>query len=144
MTASNIIWLILAVVFIIIEINTTGLVSIWFALGALITMAVSYFTTSPAILISVFVISSALFLLLVMPFARKLLKNNKYATNSDRIIGKDAVVTEDIDVLNGKGQIKVSGSIWSAKTEDGRSISRDTAVTVLDIEGVKAIVKEKE
>lgn len=144
MTTANILWLILTVVFLVIELHTVSVVSIWFALGALITLAVSYFTSSPWILISVFIVSSAIFLVLLMPFAKKLLKKQKHATNSDRIIGKDAVVTEDIDAISGTGQIKVMGNIWSAKTENGESIAKDTAVTVLNIEGVKAVVKERE
>ena len=74
MPTANILWLILTVVFLVIELHTVSVVSIWFALGALITLAVSYFTSSPWILISVFIVSSAIFLVLLMPFAKKLLK----------------------------------------------------------------------
>ena len=136
-------WLILAVIFLAVELSTSTLVSVWFVIGALFSMVAAYFNASLFVQIVTFVLVSATFLILVMPFSRKLLKNKKQATNSDRIIGQAAVVTEDIDTLNGKGQIKVMGSVWSAKTENGEPLPKGSAVTVLNIEGVKAVVKER-
>ena len=76
-----------------------------------------------------------------MPAARRLLNKSKSATNSDRIIGKEAVVTEEIDNIKGKGQIKVLGSIWSAISEDQSVIPEGSMVEVCEIRGVRAVVK---
>ncbi|MBR3738003.1 MAG: NfeD family protein, partial [Eubacterium sp.] len=62
-------------------------------------------------------------------------------TNADRCIGEDAVVCEEINNLEAKGQVKVDGKIWSARSSDGSIIPTDTIVTVEKIDGVKLIVK---
>ena len=65
------------------------------------------------------------------------------AANADRIIGKTAVVIETIDNLAGKGQVKVAGQIWTARSERDVVIPQDAEVTVLRIEGVKVFVETK-
>ncbi len=50
-------------------------------------------------------------------------------------------VTIAIDPIEGKGQIKIGGEIWSAASSDNTSIPEDTKIIVEKIDGVKAIVK---
>jgi len=52
------------------------------------------------------------------------------------------IVIEKIDTIQGTGQIKVSGQIWSAKSFDKGVIERDDRVEILDIQGVKLVVKK--
>ena len=57
------------------------------------------------------------------------------------MIGKTAVVTEEIDNLAGKGQVKVLGNVWSARSvNDDMKIPVGQHVVVQKIEGVKLIV----
>ena len=73
---------------------------------------------------------------------KKMTKAQKQPTNADMYIGKEAVVTEDINNLDAKGLVKVGGSIWSARTEvDNYTIPAGAHVTVIKIEGVKLIVR---
>ena len=46
-----------------------------------------------------------------------------------------------IDPIEGTGQVKISGEVWSAKSFDNLAISQNTEVIVEKIDGVKAIVK---
>lgn len=135
-------WLILSGIFFVIEIATVGFLVFWFAIGALFAMVVSLFTSNIAIQTTVFVVSSTILLF----FTRKLFnkvtkKENEIQTNAYSIIGKRGIVTKDIDPIEGKGQIKVGTEVWSAKSVDDRKIEAGIEVEILEIDGVKAVVR---
>ena len=69
------------------------------------------------------------------------MKSNKVATNLDRVIGMDAVVTEDI-LKHEVGEVKVDGKKWSAISKE--EFKKGDIVSVKKIEGVKLIVTKKE
>ena len=48
---------------------------------------------------------------------------------------------EDIDNLAATGQVRVCGSVWSARSTDGAPIAAGTTVVVDRIEGVKLMVR---
>ena len=133
-------WLIAMVLFGVLEAVTGGLTSIWFALGALGALAAAAASAPVIVQIVVFLGVSFLTLLLVRPLAQRFVNDRKVATNADRVIGREAVVTEDIDNIQGKGRVSISGADWTARTEDDRPIPAGSKVQVLRIEGVKVIV----
>ncbi len=135
------IWLITSGIFFICEIITVGFLVFWLGVGALIAMLVSFFTSNIIIQMSVFVISSGLLILLTRPLVNKISKKDVVPTNVYSLIGKKAVVTEDIDWVTGKGQIKFEGEIWSAKSKEQVNIPVGSEVEIVSIEGVKAFVK---
>ena len=67
-------------------------------------------------------------------------KENTEKTNAFSIIGKTAIVIKDIDSINGVGQIKVDGEVWSAEGINGSNIEKGTKVEIKEIDGVRAIV----
>ena len=136
------IWLILTGEFLILEILTTGFFVFWFGIGAILAMIVSFFTSNLIIQSSVFIISSCILILSTKPLVDKLLGNKQIIhTNAYTIVGKTAVVIQEIDSLKGIGQIKFQGEIWSAKSIDEQTIPKDSIVEIISIEGVKACVK---
>lgn len=137
------IWLILAVIFAIIEAATLGLTTIWFAAGALLAMIVAALDFSVTIQILIFLISSAVLIYFTRPFAIKLLKVGNVKTNSASLIGEIGIVKEPIHPFE-TGLVKVSGQIWTAKSKDKESIDKNKKVRILSIEGVKLIVEELE
>lgn len=105
-------------------------------------MVASFITSNIAIQTAVFVISSSILIPLTKPLVNKYIDDGKsIQTNAYSLIGQIGVVTFDIDVLNGSGQVKVNGEIWSAKAEE--NILKGTEVEILRIDGVKLIVKPK-
>lgn len=137
-----VVWLVLLIVFGIAEGVTVGLSSIWFALGALAALLVSLVCTNLWVQAFVFVGISLLTLCLIRPIAIRYLQPKGHTpTNADRILGEVGIVTEPIDNLSGKGQIKVAGQIWSARSADDAPISAGVHVTVLRIEGVRVFVQ---
>lgn len=135
------VWLILAGVFVIAEIATVGFLIFWLSLGSLCAMVTSFFTDNLVIQTAVFVITSALFILCTRHLAKKLGKtDNNLTTNAFSIIGKKAIVVKEINPTLGVGQIKVDGQVWSAKSNGEEIISEGTEVSILSIDGVKAVV----
>ena len=135
------IWLIALVVLVVGEAVTVALTFIWFAVGALGGLIAAVLGGSVWVQIVVFLVLSGLSLALIRPFAARLLKISRVPTNADRVIGKTAVVTEDIDNVEGKGQVNVSGQIWSARSEHNVVLPVGAEVRVLRIEGVKLFVE---
>lgn len=135
------IWLIIAGVCLIAEIMTTGFLVFWLSIGALISMIISLFTDNLLIQTAVFVISSAILIFATKPFVKKFVKTKNIKTNVFSIIGQNGIVIKDIDSINSKGQVKVDGETWSAIGKDDIDIPKGTEIEVVEIKGVKAIVK---
>lgn len=137
-------WLILAGFLLILEFFTEGFLVCWFGVGALAAMSVSFFAAENYLLqIITFFIVSSILVLCTRKFAKKVEPHTTNTSNVYSILGKEAVVTTAIDNVAGKGQIKIDGDIWSAKSESGENIPQDSKVEILKIEGVKAVVKIK-
>ena len=133
-----IIWLIVAAFFFILEIATEGFLVFWFGIGAVASIGTSFLTENISIQIAVVSI------LLVLS-TRKLtdkMKPKEVPTNVYTILGKKAVVSQAIDNLKGSGQIKIDGDIWSAKSESDEPIEEGASVEILNIDGVRAVVKK--
>lgn len=134
-------WLIIAGLFFIGEMITVGFLVFWFGVGALIAMIVSFFTSNIIIQTTVFVISSTILLLATKPFVKKFVDVKPTNTNAFSIIGKKAIVTKEIN-LHSVGQIKINGEVWSAESENDEIIPEGVEVEIIQIKGVKAIVKK--
>lgn len=143
MNVQTIFWLILAIILGLFEASTANLITLWPALAALLTAGFALFDLNNFWLAVIFVVLSAIFLVCTRPLVKKYISHKTVPTNADRIIGMSGIVTCSIDPINNSGQVKISGQIWSAKSADGTFIEKDTVVVVTALEGVKAIVKEK-
>jgi len=137
-------WLALLILFSIGEAITVGLTSVWFAVGALGALLCALVGGNIWLQIGVFLALSGLALALVRPLAKKFLTPGYSATNADRVIGQEAVVTQSIDNLKGQGQVNIAGQTWTARSQDDAVIPEGTLVRVLRIEGVKVFVIPKE
>ncbi len=137
------IWLIIAGVCFILEIATVGFLVFWFGVAALITCLISLFVPSIIAQTVIFIVLSIILILLSRPFAKKIGRKDNVVTNSNAIIGKEAIVIKEIDGKTGKvGQVKVLGDTWSAICEDSNIvIPVDSTVKVSKIDGVKLIVE---
>ncbi len=136
------IWIAVAVVMAIFEISTVQLVSIWFVIGALCAAVTAIFNDSVAVQAIVFVAVSLLALVITRPLVKKFKTNTqKVSTNADRLIGETGTLQSDLPDADAIGQVRVSGSVWSAKC-DNPPLQKGDRVRVLAIEGVKLIVEK--
>lgn len=138
------IWLIVMAVMIVVEISAPGLVSIWFAAGALAAYVAALLGGGTAVQVMVFVLVSVVLLLLTRPLAKKYINERAAKTNKDTIPGRTAIVTEEVNNLAATGRVTIDGLPWTARaaTEE-EIIPVGEEVVVEKIEGVKCIVKRK-
>ena len=134
-----IIWFAVIIVAAVIEINTMDLASIWFSAGALVAFIFALVGLNPFVQIAVFLIVSLVLLVSIRPIVKNYLKTNVISTNTDRLVGKVAVCTKDINVGE-RGEVKIDGKYWLAISSGDEDILIDDKVEVLAIEGVKLIV----
>jgi len=90
---------------------------------------------------AVFILVSALLLALLRPLLKKYLRVKPSRTNADRLLGQEALVTEDIDNLRETGAIRINGVLWTAKSVDDTQIPSGSRVVIARIEGAKVYVK---
>lgn len=135
-------WLIIAVVLGVIEASSLNLITLWFAIGAVAAMISALFGIPFIYQVVIFIMVSALLLYFTKPLIKKFLYVRKEKTNADRIIGDKGIVVERIDPVNGTGQVKIGGQIWTARSTDDEVIELGELVDVQDISGVKVFVKK--
>jgi membrane protein implicated in regulation of membrane protease activity len=87
-----------------------------------------------------FFVVSFVTLYFTRPLVKKYVNSKSQPTNADMVIGKEALVTEAIDNVEGAGAVAVGGKVWTARSDDGQPVELGKVVTVLRIEGVKLIV----
>lgn len=135
-------WIIAMVVFLVIEAVTVGIVSVWFAIGALFAMVTAMLGANQWVQITVFLVVSAIALYFTRPLVKKFVNNKVEPTNADMLIGKECRVVETIDNLSGTGAVYVDGKTWTARTVDEEIIPKGQLVKAERIEGVKLIVSK--
>lgn len=140
-------WLALAIGLLVVEIVTTQLVTIWFAISAgviaIITALAEGFPLYWQAI--VFVLLSVALLLATRPLVKKILRKrtDSQKTNLELLIDGEGIVVEEIENISGKGAIKIRGAVWSAKSENYNVIKEGEIVVFKKIEGNKAVVAPK-
>lgn len=140
-----IIWLVVLIAAIIIELPSMGLTSIWFAGGALVAILAAILNAPIWLQIILFLAVSLLLLFFTRPIAVKYFNKGRVRTNVESLVGRQAIVTSEIDNLQGIGQVTVGGQEWSARSLDDRQrIAVGNVVIVASISGVKLVVRPDE
>ena len=138
-----VVWLVIAIIMLVIEVVTTGLATIWFAVGALVAMVMDLcgapLVAQIAVMAGVSIICFVLCMIWIKPKLESLRKKNIQRTNADRLIGKDGIVIVPLNRTEGKGQVKIDGQVWSAKADT--DIAEGIKVTVKAIEGDNLVVE---
>lgn len=137
-------WLAATVILFIAEAITVNLVTIWFAAGALVAFIAAICGAQLWLQIVLCIAVTVITLIFTRPIAKKHINGKHEATNADAVIGKTAIVTEDIDNIAARGTVSCMGKVWTARSENGENISQGDEVTVKSIQGVKLIVTPKE
>ena len=140
-----IIWLVILVILVIIELATMGLTTIWFAGGALVATIVAAVGGNIWIQLTCFVVVSLLLLVVTRPIAMRYFNRDREKTNAEGLVGKQAIVTLEINNLLGTGQVMISGMEWSARsTQDDVKLEIGSVVIVRGISGVKLMVEPQQ
>ncbi|MCR5100432.1 MAG: NfeD family protein [Butyrivibrio sp.] len=138
----TLLWLIVCVALAIIELITFGLVTIWFAFGALVACLASLAGIPLMAQLILFIIVSIVVMILVRPLATKYVNSRVVKTNIDAAIGKQVAVTQKIDNSAGSGKVTMEGSNWNAVSQnDSETFEIGDWVEVVKVEGTKLFVK---
>ena len=121
-----IVWLVLMVIFLIVEAMTVATVSLWFAAGALVALLVSLLDLQLWVQVTSFVAVSAVLLACLRPLVQMHFTPKLSRTNVDALIGTKGYVTADIDNISAAGQVKLGSMEWSARSTHGLPIPAGT------------------
>ena len=138
------IWLILGIIFVIIEIFDPAFFFLALGIGAILTAVMSLlpFVEDSIIwqLLS-FAVFSFISFLMMRKLGKKVLSHPGSETNVYALKGKLGFITKDIP-QDGKGLVKVGGEEWTAVSEDGQPLAQGLKIEVLEIDGNKLIVRK--
>ena len=139
------IWLLVAAVFVVIEIFTAGFAVACFSVGCACGSVIAACDGTLTWQIVAFAIGTFLAFVLIRPVVMKYLdkktNDNHIKTNMDNIIGKTAVVTERIEE-NGYGRVKIDGDDWKAQTTDGTAAEVGDRMQIVSYESIVLTVKK--
>ena len=112
-------WLILTIIFTVIEFIIPALVTVWFAFAAVITIFVSLAFDNLKVEITFFAAISVLTIVFLRPFAKRILSKNKDNFDAEAI-DTSIVIKKIIDVSKEEKIYDVSykGSIWTALSNE--------------------------
>ncbi|MCL2857068.1 MAG: NfeD family protein [Oscillospiraceae bacterium] len=134
-------WVLLAAALVVIEISTTQLVGIWFAVGAFFAAFAAFAGAPLTIQLAVFLVISVVTVWVGRPLLVDKIMPKQMESNTERMIGQIGTVREEINNTAETGRIDASGLSWAARSEDGKPISVGSRVLTLSLEGVTLIVK---
>lgn len=141
----TLVWLVLLILFLVVEIITVGLTSIWAAGGALVAMLLSLLHIPTGWQIAAFLLVTAILLYFTRPFAMKIINSKREKTNYEGIIGKTIRIVERVDNIAQTGMAVVNGQEWTVRgANDDEILEAGTLAKVVNISGVKLIVKKYE
>ena len=131
-------WFIIALAGFILEIVQPGIYLIFFAIGAFVTgLFAAAVTSVPAQLLG-FALFSAVSIILMRPLVYGK-RFNGIGTNTDRLMGKTAIVT--IRIPRGMhGFVKVGSEVWMATADE--EIQKGETVEIVSLSGATLTVRK--
>jgi membrane protein implicated in regulation of membrane protease activity len=138
-------WFGLALVLFLVELCTVDLLSVWFAIAALLLGIVTALAPTLHIVwqLVIFMVLSASLFIATRPFVKRFSARRKgQETNLELIVGATARVTERIENDRELGSVKLNGLMWTARSVDGSIIEIDELVEIKEIKGNKVFVEK--
>ena len=139
-----VLWVRLIIAFVIGELISVGLTSIWFAAGALAALLLALLGVGPLVQFAVFLIVSIVLLLSTRSWAQRFINSRTQKTNADSIIGQTIRIAERVSNRDQTGMAIVHGQEWTVRARsDDEVIEKDQNAKVVEISGVKLIVEKE-
>jgi membrane protein implicated in regulation of membrane protease activity len=136
-----IMWLAVGILFLIVELLTTALVSIWFVPSAIITCLLSFVVDSLLIQVAIFVVLSAMFMVVCRKIYNKHIKKPvDDVDQNEKLLGKTATVTDDTNGITGR--ILVGDIYWKAVSENGDIIPKGETVKIKSVNGTTLVINK--
>ena len=132
------IWILVAIVFIILELTTNTFFLLWFGIGAIVAAVLNYLGFDIYVQFVGFALVSIILVLSTRKFADRISPESTKKTTAERLIGKTAKVVRQIDEHT--FVVNVAGEEWSAHTND--QVHVDDTVKVVGINSIILIIEK--
>lgn len=136
------VWIILVIAFLLIEIATVGLTSIWFVGGSLAGLFLSVLDIHVVWQIFGALAVTIILLIFTKPFVVKYMYKNKERTNYEGLIGQVICIDETVNNLSQTGSALVNGQAWTVRSIDDSILMSGEKAAIVKIAGVKLMVKQ--
>lgn len=139
----DVVWMALVIAFIIGELVSVGLTSIWFAAGALVALIASIFGAPFPVQAGLFLVVSLALLAATRPWAQRYLNSRVQRTNADSLVGEIIRIEERVNNMDQTGMAVVRGQEWTVRAcNDNETIEKGQSAKVVQISGVKLMVEK--
>ena len=132
------IWILVAIVFVILELITSSFFLVWFGIGAIVAAILNYLGFDIYVQFIAFAVVSLVLILSTRRFADRIAPESSKKTTAERLIGKTAKVLRQID--ENTFVVSVAGEEWSAHTND--AVDVDDTVKVVGINSIILIIEK--
>lgn len=132
--------LVIGIVFIIIEMLTPVMFFLNLALACFVTAIFAFFLVDWNVLIPVFVVFSAIFLLFLRPILTKIRIKEEKTGVEEKYIGKTAKVVEAVNSTN--GVVSIYDERWCARSVSGEEIEVGAEVKIVRNESLILYVEK--
>ena len=134
------VWAALAIVFFVAEIFTMGFFLVCFGIGAVAAALLAVLGVDMIWQLIVFIAVSLVALAFLRPLAVRMTTHVANPGGIDRVIGKQAVVLEEINPLSATGRVRIEREEWRADTY-GSAIPQEATVVVIEVTGTRVMVE---
>ena len=136
------VWIAVLVLSLVSEALTTDLVAVWFFPSSLVAVILAVCGVPWYVQLPAFLVIGIALIIATRPLCKRWLDGKRVKTGTELLLGQTVLVTEEICNMEERGEVKLNGLFWSARAEDpAMIIAVGTQVSVLDIQGVKVIVR---
>ena len=138
------IWIIAALVFVIIEIFTSTFAVVCLSVGCVGGAIAAACDADVKIQVAVFAVATFISIIGVRPLLKRLVskKGGDYKSNADALIGRTAIVSEEINPDTLSGRVAIDGDDWKAVSLDNTPIAKGEKVEIVERESVILTVKK--
>ena len=135
------IWFWMAIILTVVEIETMGLISVWFVFGSIVAGIASIFISSVLIQAIIFIAVSALLMILLRQMAVNSFRNKTVRKNNiEELADLPCQIVKEV-VGSNYGEIKLQGKIWRCLSESKRNYQEGDEPNVLRVEGNTIILE---
>lgn len=128
-------WLGVAIFLGMIEAIAVSVVAIWFVIGALLTIPLTFFDVPFWVELTWFTLSSIVLLVTTRPLALKYFKIGDQKTDINALIDAEAVVLTE-NHPHEVGELKIEGKIWRFQSLSQTCYQPSDTVIIREIKGV--------
>ncbi|GAA0739446.1 NfeD family protein [Clostridium oceanicum] len=136
----NIFWIVIGTIALIVDLQTSSFMFIWFTIGAIIALIAQVLGLSFITQCILFAIVSIVLLIVGYPLVKKLILNNveNIEVTEKKYIGKIFTIDKDVDE---KEYIKFRGIYWYVNNK-GEMIKKGDKVKIIDVKRNRLIIEK--